>query len=125
MKSQPVKVEVDLSTIETVCAELRELVREAHGVTGDLRKAVKDARRTVESDIAQTMEAEVKRQVAELGEVTAEAMRNSVAKVGREFDRLEAIFLGADPQSKRKGRPPLEDLIREHLNSTRSQRGDT
>ncbi|PZG49873.1 hypothetical protein C1I98_11195 [Spongiactinospora gelatinilytica] len=119
------KVDIDLSELKAAGDELRELIREAHGVTKDLRQAVKDARQTIEHDVAQTMKAEVKGQVDELGEATATAMRNAVAKVGREFDRLEALFTGTDPQSRRAGKPPLENLIRERLNATQPSSGES
>lgn len=104
--------ELDLTKLEQLRDELRELIREAHGATKDLRQAVRDAKKAVESDIAETMKAEVERQVAHLGEATGKAMRAAVEKVHREFDRLEAIFTGTDPQSRHEGKPPLEELLR-------------
>jgi hypothetical protein len=66
----------------------------------------------VQRAVSERMEEAVKRQVTELGEATERAMRASVAKIEREFDRLEAIFTGHEKGAKHG---PLEDLIRRHV----------
>jgi rRNA-processing protein FCF1 len=93
-------------------AEAREVIREMHGAQKDLRREIAEARAFIASDIEAAIRAEVAKQMAELGEATSKAMRESVAKVGREFDRLEAIFTGRDKTARKAGHPPLEDLIR-------------
>lgn len=96
-------------------AELREATRQAHEVLGDLRRerrAVEQFAATVRADVEAAVrariEAEVERQVGELAEVTKRAMRESVAKVEREFDRLARIFTGRENPD----RPDLEEVIR-------------
>lgn len=99
-------------------AALREATRQAHEVLTDLRRE----RRAVEQLVAgiegrvqravkDLIETAVEMQVGELGKATERAMDAAVAKVGREFDRLERIFTGRDDLK----RPPLEDLIRRRV----------
>ncbi|MEV8634343.1 hypothetical protein AB0395_22075 [Streptosporangium sp. NPDC051023] len=95
--------------------ELRELIREAHGLLKDLRaerRAVVELIDSIPARVDGRIEEHLKDGLEQLGAVTKAAMDTSVAKVTREFDRLEAIFKGADPASRRAGKRPLEDLIR-------------
>lgn len=83
--------------------ELRELIREAHGATRDLRAAIRDARAVAPAIVSEHLDAEVKRAVDKLGETTEKAMDASVAKVNREFDRLADILMGrTGPDRKRR-----------------------
>jgi len=82
-------------------AALREATREAHEALKDLRterraveQLVAGIEGRVQRAVADLIEAQVAEQVAALGKVTEKAMADSVAKVGREFDRLAAIYLG-------------------------------
>lgn len=98
---------------------LREATRQAHEVLRDLRterRAVEQILSGIEERVkravADRMEEAVKRDVEALGQVTEKAMRDSVAKVEREFDRLAGILTGREKDSKHG---PLEDLIRRHV----------
>lgn len=98
---------------------LREATRQAHEVLRDLRterRAVEQILSGIEEKVKRTvadrMEEAVKRDVEALGQVTEKAMRDSVAKVEREFDRLAGILTGREKDSKHG---PLEDLIRRHV----------
>ncbi len=93
-------------------AEAREVIREAHEVTKDLRREIAEAKAVIARDTAKEIEAAVADQLAALGEQTRKAMDASVAKVGKEIDRLMMISLGTDRQSRREGKPPVEELIR-------------
>lgn len=100
---------------QTPADELRELIREAHGLLKDLRaerKAIQQQLDGIPAKVDARIEERVKAGLEVLGAETQKAMAASVAKVGREFDRLEAIFTGTDPASRRKGKPPMEDLLR-------------
>ncbi len=101
-------------------AALRDATRVAHEVLRDLRterRAVEQLIAGIEGRVQRAvgryMQDAVKTEVAKLGEATEKAMRDSVAKVGREFDRLERILTGRDS----KDRPPLADLLREAAES--------
>lgn len=96
-------------------AALREAIREAHEVLKDLRaerRAVEQLLAGLEGRVQRAVEARVeealKRDLEKLGEATDRAMRASVAKVEREFERLARIMTGRE----RPGQKPLEDLIR-------------
>jgi len=82
-------------------AALRQATREAHEALKDLRaerraveQLVAGIEGRVQRAVTDLMKAQVAEQVATLGEATRRAMDESVAKVGREFDRLAAIYLG-------------------------------
>lgn len=110
----------------TPAEELRELIREAHGLMKDLK-----AERREITALLDDIPAKVNTRIAEaltvgldeLGKQTRKAMDTSVAKVGREFERLEAIFTGTDRASRRNGKPPLEDLIRQARAVEEDERG--
>lgn len=103
-----------MTTADEIAA-LRAATREAHEVLKDLRterRAVEQLVAGIEGRIQRTVsdliEAAVKRDIASLAKVTEKAMRDSVAKVGREFDRLERILTGRD----RPGQESLEEQLR-------------
>lgn len=112
-----------MTTSKATTAEdsLRAAVREAHGVLKDMRGVLaelRQERRAVEhllDGIPARVDERIERQVVEgleaLGRKTEQAMDASVAKVGREFDRLAAIFLGTDEKARSEGREPLEALV--------------
>lgn len=98
-------------------AALREATREAHEVLRDLRterRAVEQLVATIEDRVKRAvsdrMEEALKRDLAALSLATDKAMRDSVARVTREFDRLARIFTGRE-----RGGEPLEDLVRRHV----------
>lgn len=92
-------------------AEARDVISEARGATRDLRQVVTEARALIRTEtedrVRELLEATVSAQLEKLGEATAEAMDAAVDKVGREFRRLERIYLGGED-----GQLPLEAIIR-------------
>ena len=95
-------------------ADLREAIREAHGVIKDMRTE----RRAIEAlldGIPARVDARIEHQLVAdlevLGRRTKQAMDASVARVNREFDRLADILMGRDPESRAAGRAPLDELI--------------
>lgn len=92
--------------------QLREEIREAHGVLSDLRREIREARELVPLLTDDLFTAEVKKQVAQLAEVTDEAMRRSVSKVTKSFDDLADTLMGEDRASRRKGKVPLPELFK-------------
>jgi phage shock protein A len=83
--------------------ELRQVVREAHEVLGDLRRERREVerlvagiRQQVEQSIAGRLSTEVEEAMRQLAEATDQAMRESVARVERSFDRLAAKLTGKD-----------------------------
>ena len=88
----------EVKRLEAAMDECRELIREAHGVTKDLRAAVRDARaelRTLVTDgVASRIEAEVTQQLDELAQRTAQAIDDATKKVISEFDAFGEALLG-------------------------------
>lgn len=106
------------STIDRLAAattEARQVITEAHGATRDLRQAIADARDLLARTVPQAVEAEVSSRVSDavteaiaaLGRSTEAAMAAAVDKVGREFARLERLYLGLDD-----GKTSIEDATR-------------
>ena len=88
----------ELDRLEAAMNECREMVREAHAATKDLRAAVREARqelRTLARDeVAAQIQPEVSRRLEELGERTGEAITAATQKVIAEFDRFGESLLG-------------------------------
>lgn len=109
--TDPVNWETVNALIEAT-AEAREVIRQAHEATKDLRQVVTEAKAFIARDIEADIKAQVHEQITALGEATAKAMEKSVEKVGKEFERLEAIYLGKDRRARREGVLPLEEVLR-------------
>jgi hypothetical protein len=90
----------ELDRLEAAMSECREMIRDAHAATKDLRTAVREARqemRALASDeVSAQVRLEVSRQLDELGERTAEAITASTQKVIAEFDRFGESLLGKE-----------------------------
>jgi hypothetical protein len=86
--------------LEAAIQECREMIREAHAATKDLRTAVREAKKEVhdltQDEVAAHVKNEVSRQLEELGERTREAITASTQKVIAEFDRFGESLLGKD-----------------------------
>jgi len=88
----------ELDRLEAALGECREMIREAHAATKDLRAAVREAKQEVRAlatdEVAAHIQAEVSRQLEELGERTGEAITAATQKVISEFDRFGESLLG-------------------------------
>ena len=101
-------------------AALNEATRRAHEAIADMRTERKlmaeqlaEVRKELDGSVEKRLDAEVKRQLANLGEATQKAMDDSVERVGRKIDEYLELSIGTDAYSKLKGRQPIPDLIRE------------
>ena len=90
----------ELDRLEAAASECREMIREAHAATKDLRAAVREAKREVQDlakdEVAVHIQREVSRQLEELGERTREAVSAATQKVIAEFDRFGESLLGKE-----------------------------
>ena len=90
----------ELDRLEAAMAECREMIREAHAATKDLRAAVREARQELrglaQDEVAAHIRAEVSRQLEDLGERTSEAVTAATQKVIAEFDRFGEALLGKE-----------------------------
>jgi len=90
----------ELDRMEAAVSECREMVREAHAATKDLRSAVREAKNEIHAlasdQVAAQVQLEVSRQLEELGERTQEAITAATQKVIAEFDRFGESLLGKE-----------------------------
>ena len=90
----------ELDRLEAAVSECREMIREAHAATKDLRVAVREAKQEVraltQDEVAAHIQLEVSRQLEELGERTSEAVTAATQKVIAEFDRFGESLLGKE-----------------------------
>jgi phage protein D len=90
----------ELERLEVAVGECREMIREAHAATKDLRSAVREAkgelRALAKDEVAAQVQLEVSRQLDELGERTREAVSAATQKVITEFDRFGESLLGKE-----------------------------
>lgn len=103
--------------LEAAIEAARDLTREAHGATGDIQRATREARRAVPELAAEKIETEIGRQLKLMQSATREAMDQAVAKVFAEFDKLTDTLMGRDAQTRRAGEKSLPELA-----AARSQR---
>jgi DNA topoisomerase VI subunit B len=86
--------------LEAAISECREMIREAHAATKDLRAAVREAKSEMHAlardEVAGQIQQEVSRQLEELGERTHEAISAATQKVIAEFDRFGESLLGKE-----------------------------
>jgi chromosome segregation ATPase len=90
----------ELERLEAAVAECREMIREAHATTKDLRTAVREAKRELQDltkdEVSARIRQEVSSQLEELGERTREAVTTATQKVIAEFDRFGETLLGKE-----------------------------
>jgi hypothetical protein len=86
--------------LEAAISECREMIREAHAATKDLRAAVREAKSEIHAlardEVAGQIQHEVSGQLEELGERTQEAISAATQKVIAEFDRFGESLLGKE-----------------------------
>ena len=90
----------ELDRLEAAAGECRELVREAHAATKDLRAAVREAKKELralaQDEVAAHIQLEVSRQLEELSGRTRDAVSAATQKVIAEFDRFGESLLGKE-----------------------------
>ena len=90
----------EIDRLEAAMSECREMIREAHAATKDLRTAVREAKQEVRAlatdEVAANIQAEVSRQLEKLGERTSEAITSATQRVISEFDRFGEALLGKE-----------------------------
>ena len=90
----------DLDRLEAAISECREMIREAHAATKDLRTAVREAKKELreltKDEVAGQVHSEVTRQLDEVRERTSDAVAAATQKVIAEFDRFGESLLGKE-----------------------------
>jgi phage protein D len=90
----------EVDRLEAAVAECREMVREAHAATKDLRTAVREAKSEIRAltndEVAAHIQAEVSRQLEVMSEQISEAITAATQKVIADFDRFGESLLGKE-----------------------------
>jgi Sec-independent protein translocase protein TatA len=90
----------EVDRLEAAVGECREMIREAHAATKDLRTAVREAKKEMSAlardEVAAQVQAEVSQQLEDLGMRTSEAISAATQKVIAEFDRFGESLLGKE-----------------------------
>jgi allophanate hydrolase subunit 2 len=110
----------ELDRLEAALGECREVIREAHAATKDLRAAVREAKQEVRAlttdEVAAQVRAEASGQLEELEERTREAIAAATQKVISEFDRFGETLLGKETywqkaSGRRAAQRPDTDVV--------------
>jgi phage protein D len=110
----------DIDRLEEAVSECREMIREAHAATKDLRAAVREAKKELSAmakdEVAAQIQLEVSRQLEDLGERTSEAVSAATQKVIAEFDRFGESLLGKETywqkaSGRRAAQRPDTDVV--------------
>ena len=110
----------EVDRLEAAISECREVIREAHAATKDLRAAVREAKQEVRAlatdEVAANIRAEVSQQLEELGERTRQAVTAATQKVISEFDRFGEALLGKEAywqkaSGRRAAQRPDTDVV--------------
>ena len=110
----------DLDRLEAAIGECREMIREAHAATKDLRTAVREAKKELreltKDEVAGQVHSEITRQLDEVRERTSEAVTAATQKVIAEFDRFGESLLGKETywktaSGRRSARRPENDVV--------------
>jgi hypothetical protein len=110
----------ELDRLEAAMSECREMIRDAHAATKDLRAAVREAKTELrdlgKNEVADQIRAEMTRQLDEVQERTGQAITVATQKVIAEFDRFGESLLGKETywktaSGRRSARRPETDVV--------------
>ena len=98
--------------------ELRDLIRQAHEATSDLRAVLREAKTVrdslpaaAEKAVGDQLNAEIKAGLDSFGKALDKAIDTGTDAVFTRFDRIEKLLLGEDPSSVRAGKPSIPEMI--------------
>jgi phage shock protein A len=90
----------EVDRLEAAVGECREMIREAHAATKDLRTAVREAKSEIRAlakdEVAGHIQAEVSGQLEEMSERIGEAISVATQTVIADFDRFGERLLGKE-----------------------------
>ena len=108
----------DLDELPRQLVELRDLIRQAHEATSDLRAALREAKAVrdslpaaAEKAVGEQLGKEIKAGLDSFGKALDKAIDSGTDAVFRRFDRLEQMLLGEDPKSVRAGRASIPQVL--------------
>ena len=98
--------------------ELRDLIRQAHEATSDLRAVLREARAVrdslpaaAEKAVSEQLGAEVKAGLDSFQKALDRAIDTGTDAVFKRFDGIEKLLLGEDASSVRAGKPSIPQML--------------
>ena len=108
----------DLDELPRQLTELRDLIRQAHEATRDLRAVLREAKAVrdslpaaAEKAVTEKFQAEVQSGLASFQDALDKAIEDGTQAVFRRFDRIEKLLLGEDDKSVRAGKPSIPQML--------------
>jgi hypothetical protein len=108
----------DLDELPRQLTELRDLIRQAHEATRDLRGVIREATalrdrlpQKVTEIVEHTIGAQIDQGLNSFKEAQMRAIEDAQAAVFARFDTMTETLLGIDPRSKRQGKLSIPDMI--------------
>jgi len=108
----------DLDELPRQLTELRDLIRQAHEATRDLRAVLREAKAVrdslpaaAEKAVTEKFQAEVQSGLASFQDALDKAIEDGTQAVFRRFDKLEKLLLGEDDKSVRAGKPSIPQML--------------
>jgi hypothetical protein len=108
----------DLDELPAQLLALRDLIRQAHEATRDLRAALREAQAmrdslpaAAEKAVSEKFTAEVEAGLASFHDALGKAIEDGTQAVFRRFDTIEKLLLGEDERSVRAGKPSIPSMI--------------
>ena len=108
----------DLDELPRQLIELRDLIRQTHEATRDLRTVLREAKAVrdslpaaAEKAVTEKFNAEVESGLVSFGAALDKAIEAGTQAVFRRFDTIEKLLLGEDAKSVRAGKPSIPQMI--------------
>lgn len=109
----------DVDKMIQTMAEMREVIREAHGVQKDLARTVKEAKdltnKWLDETVNEAFTMIVASKIEELNIAIAQTGDRVTREIYDRFDLLSGILLGTDTKSIRDGNKNLYDLAKAYV----------
>jgi hypothetical protein len=114
LSKQVAQIEALRDELKTILQAGHEMLQGGNEMVRALRAEISAAKLVVPLMIKDQVEEQLVENLEVMGSSIKEAMDKAVAKVGKEFDKLEALFLGTEGKATRAGMPPLAEVIVNH-----------
>ena len=108
----------DLDDLPAQLLDLRDLIRQAHEATSDLRAVLREAKvmrdglpAAAEQAVTEKFSAEVQSGLASFQGALDKAIEDGTQAVFRRFDQIERLLLGEDDKSVRAGKASIPQMI--------------
>ena len=110
---------VRLPGLDEKITELRELIREANGTLGDIRRERREAAIMMEKlgpdEVTRRIEEAVAAGLVSYDATLKVAIDEATQAVYDRFDLIAGICLGEDAISRKDGKPAIEELVRRYI----------